>query len=113
VANRNVDAAAIVKVLETLYGPALEARLKMHLDEALILSASAYPPSVGTQRFIDRNKPLFSRELFDKLKAATGLVVSVYSGLLVVFKWFKQVPLVLAASDPEGEADDASDRGAS
>jgi hypothetical protein len=85
----------------------------MHLDEALILSASAYPPSVGTQRFIDRNKPLFSRDLFDKLKAATGLVVSVYSGLLVIFKWFKQVPLVLAASDPEGEADDASDRGTS
>lgn len=107
VANRRVDAAAIVKVLETLYGPALEARLKMHLDEAVILSASAYPPSVGTQRFIDRNKPLFSRELFDKLKGAMGLVVSVYSGLLVAFKWFKQVPVVLAASDPEPEADHA------
>lgn len=98
VANRRVGAEAIVKVLESLYSPALEARLKMRLDEAMILSAAAYPPAEGTRIFIDRNKPLFSRDLFDKFKAAIGLVVSVYSGLLVVFKWFRQVPLILDAS---------------
>lgn len=95
VANRHVDSRAIVKVLESLYGPALEARLKMHLDEAAILSGSAYPPAEGTRIFIDRNRPLFSRELFDKLKAAIGLVVSLYSGLLVVLRWLRQVPLEL------------------
>jgi TRAP-type uncharacterized transport system substrate-binding protein len=108
VANRNVDAQAVFRLLETLYGPALESRLKMHLDEALILSANAYPPSAGTRLFIDRNKPLFSRELFDRLKAAAGLVVSVYSGLLVVFKWFRQVPLALAAADEPAQDPDAS-----
>jgi TRAP-type uncharacterized transport system substrate-binding protein len=101
VANRRVDAKAIVKVLESLYSPALEARLKMHLDEAMILSAGAYPPAEGTRIFIDRHKPLFSRDLYDKIKAAIGLVASVYSALLVVFKWFKQVPSSLAA--PSGD----------
>ncbi|KQV46341.1 TAXI family TRAP transporter solute-binding subunit [Massilia sp. Root335] len=105
VANRGVDAGAIVKVLDSLYGPALAARLKMHLDEALILSASAYPPAEGTRRFIERDKPLLSRELLDKLKAAMGLVVSVYSGLLVVLKWFRQVPLALAAADADPRAE--------
>lgn len=90
VANRHVDAQAVVKVLETLYGPGLEARLQMHLDETQILSARAYPPSDGTRRFIDRNKPLFARDLFDKLKGAIGLLLSVYSALLVVFKWFRR-----------------------
>lgn len=106
VANRHVDAQAVYRLLESLYGPALENRVGMHLDEAAILSATAYPPSAGTRLFIDRNKPLFSRELFDRLKAAVGLVVSIYSGLLVVFKWFRQVPQALAAADEpaqEGE----------
>lgn len=95
-ANRRVETKAIVKVLESLYGPALEARLKMHLNESLILSASAYPPSEGTRRFIDRDKPLFARDLLDKLKAGMGLAASVYSMMLVVFKWFRQVPLGMA-----------------
>jgi TRAP-type uncharacterized transport system substrate-binding protein len=109
VANRRVDARAIVKILESLYGPALAARLKMRLDESMILSASAYPPAEGTRIFIDRNKPLFSRELLDKLKAAIGLVASLYSTLLVVLRWCKQVPLTLASpgdappSAPGGE----------
>lgn len=89
VANRQVDAGAVVKVLETLYGTALEARLKMHLDETMILSASAYPPADGTRRFIDRNKPLFARDLLDRLKGVIGLIVSAYSAVLVVLKWRK------------------------
>jgi TRAP-type uncharacterized transport system substrate-binding protein len=90
VANRAVDAGVIVKLLDSLYGPLLAARLKMRLDPALILSAGAYPPSEGTRRFIERDKPVFSRELFDKLKAAFGLLASLYSALLVVFKWLRQ-----------------------
>jgi len=96
VAYRRVDPAAIVKVLESLYGPAFEARLGMHLDEGAILSAAAYPAAEGTRRYMERNRPLFSRELFDKLKAAIGLAASLYSTLLVVLKWLKQVPLHLA-----------------
>lgn len=99
VAHRGVPTRAIVDVLETLYGSALEARLRMHLDEGAAMSAGAYPPAEGTRRYLDRNKPLFSRELFDKLKAAIGLVASVYSSLLVLVKWFRQVPASLGMPD--------------
>lgn len=92
VANRRVDPRAIVRLLETLYGPALEARLQMHLDESLILSGRSYPPAAGTRRFMERNEPLFARELLDKLKGTIGLLLSVYSALLVVLKWLRRVP---------------------
>lgn len=100
-AHRAVDDRAIVKVLETLYGPALEARLQMHLDEAHILSARAYPPADGIRLFMDRNKPLFARDLFDRLKGAVGLLVSLYSGLLVVLKWLRRTPFKPDVPDEE------------
>lgn len=101
VANRHVDAAAIVKVLEGLYGPALQARLRMRLDESEILAAAAYPPSDGTRRFIDRNKPLFARDLLDKLKAVLGLAASLWSMLLVVRKWLREGWSEAPAPGPE------------
>lgn len=107
VANRGVEARAIVRVLEALYGPALRARLKMRLDEAEILAAASYPPSEGTRLFIERDRPLFARDLLDKLKAALGLAASLYSMLLVVIKWLRQVPHDLAdmRADPRPGAD--------
>nr|WP_315213317.1 TAXI family TRAP transporter solute-binding subunit [uncultured Duganella sp.] len=101
VANRHVDAGAIVKLLETLYGPALAARLPMRLDEQAILSAGGSAPSEGTRRFINRDKPLFSRALLEQLKATIGLAVSVFSAVLVVLKWFNAAP----PGDPSAGAD--------
>ncbi|MEV4781606.1 TAXI family TRAP transporter solute-binding subunit [Burkholderia sp. LMU1-1-1.1] len=102
VANRRVEARAIVKLLETLYGPALAARLPIRLDEAAILSAGGPAPSEGTRRFIDRDKPLFSRALLEQLKAAIGLAASVFSAVLVVLKWFN--------AGPSGDAPAGDDR---
>jgi len=98
VAGRQVDARAIVKLLESLYGPVLQARLKMRLDEREILAAAAYPPSHGTRLFIDRHQPLFARDLLDKLKASLGLAASLYSMLLVVLRWLRQAPPEVAAA---------------
>jgi TRAP-type uncharacterized transport system substrate-binding protein len=103
VANRHVAPAAIVALLETLYGPALAARLPMRLDETAILSAGGAAPSEGTRRFLDRDKPLFSRALLEQLKAAIGLAVSVFSAALVVFKWFNAGPP--APEPPAADAD--------
>jgi TRAP-type uncharacterized transport system substrate-binding protein len=96
VANRHVPPEAIARLLTALYGHALEARIGMHLDESMILSSSDYPPADGTRLFMDRNKSLFGRELFDKLKAVIGLAASLYSAMLVLFKWLKQAPARLA-----------------
>ncbi len=89
VANRKVDRRAIVKVLESLYSARLGARLKLHLDENNILASASYPPAEGTRLFMERNRPLFSGGMLDKFKAGLGLVVSLVSSVLVVFKWFK------------------------
>lgn len=101
VAHRRVDAQAVLRILDSLYGPALAARLNMRLDETQILAASAYPPAEGTRLFVDRNKPLFARELLDKFKAITGLVASLYSALLIAFRWLRQAPRILAAREAE------------
>ena len=92
VANRQADPRAVVKVLESLFSAGLQARVKLHLDEADILASASYPPSEGTRRFMDRNRPLFSSAILDKLKAALGLIVSLVSTGLVIFKWFKSAP---------------------
>lgn len=92
VANRQVDRRAIVKVLESLFSARLGARLKLHLDEEKILASASYPPAEGTRLFMERNRPLLSGAALDKFKAALGLLVSLVSSALVVFKWFKPAP---------------------
>ena len=93
VANKNVDARAIYKVLETLFSPDLEVRLKIKIDEANILTSAGYPLSEGTKLYLDRNNPFFSNATLDKIKAVFGLILSIGSTLLVVFKWFKGEPI--------------------
>jgi TRAP-type uncharacterized transport system substrate-binding protein len=109
VAHRRVDGDAIVKVLDSLYGPALEARMHMHLDETEILSANAYPLAAGTRMFIDRNKPLVGREMVDRLKGLAGLLASLYSALLLVLKWWRQAPAFLAERGLEKPDEPAPD----
>lgn len=93
VANKNVDPRAVFKVLESLYSPDLEVRLKIKMDENQILVASGYPLAAGTKMYLNRNNPLFSGEMVDQIKALFGLVLSVGSTLLVIFKWFKGEPI--------------------
>lgn len=93
VANRDVEPRAVFQVLETLFSPAMEARLRMKLDEASLNTPSGYPLSEGTQLFLDRKNPLFSADTLDQIKAIFGLVLSVISTVVVMFKWFKGVPV--------------------
>lgn len=93
IANKDVDVHAVFKVLETLFGADLEVRLKIKIDENNILTSASFPLSEGTKKYLDRNNPLFSNETLDKIKALFGLILSVGSTLLVIFKWFKGEPL--------------------
>jgi TRAP-type uncharacterized transport system substrate-binding protein len=93
VANKNVEPRAVFKVLESLFSPDLEVKLKIRLDENQILTSASYPLSKGTRMFIDRKSPLFSNATLDKIKALFGLLLSVGSTLLVIFKWFKGEPI--------------------
>lgn len=89
VANSKVDAKAVFKVLEALYGPKVESRLRMRFDERNITVPSGYPLSDGTVAFLDRGKPLFSAKMLDALKSIFGLVMTGLSGFIVMLRWFK------------------------
>lgn len=86
-ANAAVDPQAIVKVLETLYSPSVESRTRLHNNEATLATPSGFPLSAGSRAFLSRNDPLLSAKAYEMLKNAAGLVMSVLSGLLVIFKW--------------------------
>ena len=92
VANANLDPHAVFKVLEGIYSPGLQMRLKMKFDEDKILESSSYPLSSGTRLFMDRKDPLLSQATLKKVESLFGLILSVASTLIVVFKWFKGAP---------------------
>ncbi|MES2402270.1 MAG: TAXI family TRAP transporter solute-binding subunit [Pseudomonadota bacterium] len=92
VANANLDPRAVFKVLEGVYSPDLQMHLKMKFDEDKILESSSYPLSSGTRLFMDRKNPFLSQATLKKVEALFGLILSVASTLIVVFKWFKGAP---------------------
>lgn len=92
VANRRVDRRALQKILESLYGPELETRLRLHLDEKTMLASAVYRPSDGSKAFMERNRPLLSYAMLDRIKAAIGLLVSLISTVVVVIKWVRSKP---------------------
>ncbi len=103
VANSNLDPRAVFKVLEAVYSPGLQMRLKMKFDEDNILESSNYPLSSGTRLFMDRKDPFLSQATLRKIESLFGLILSVASTLIVVFKWFKGAP----PDAPKPETDDA------
>ena len=103
VANSNLDPRAVFKVLEGVYSPDLQMHLKMKFDEDKILESSSYPLSAGTRMFMDRKNPFLSQATLKKVEALFGLVLSVASTLIVVFKWFKGAP----PEPVKAETDDA------
>lgn len=103
VANANVDPRAVYKVLEAVYSPSLQMRLKMKFDEDNILESSNYPLSSGTRLFMDRKNPFLSQATLKKIESLFGLILSVASTLIVVFKWFKGAP----PEEVRPETDDA------
>jgi len=99
VANQNVDPRAVFKVLENLFNPAIEIRLRMKFDESQLTAPSGFHLSEGTKMFLARKNPIFSAENFDKIKTIFGLVLSVFSTLLVILKWFKGEPVEVGVEE--------------
>lgn len=92
VARKDVDPRAVAKVLEVLYSPGVEQRTRIRLDEKDLTIPSGYPLSKGSEMYLQRNNPLLSTATLDRVKALFGLVLSVASTVLVVFKWFRGAP---------------------
>jgi TRAP-type uncharacterized transport system substrate-binding protein len=89
VANKAVEPKAVFKVLEALYGPKIESRLRMRFDERNIAAPSGYPLSDGTVAFLARNTPMLSAKVLDSLKSIFGLVMTSLSAFIVMLRWFR------------------------
>ena len=101
VANANLDPRAVFKVLEGVYSPDLQMHLKMKFDEDKILESSSYPLSSGTRLFMDRKNPFLSQATLKKIESLFGLILSVASTLIVMFKWFKGAPPEIVKPETE------------
>jgi TRAP-type uncharacterized transport system substrate-binding protein len=100
VAHRSIDPRAIFKVLDTLYGPNVENRFRQKFDESKQLTMpSGFELSEGTELFRERKDPLLSSKTLDKLKSLFGLVMSVLSTFLVLWRWFRHAPKTAESDD--------------
>jgi len=89
VAGKQANPRAVAKVLETLYDLRVAARFGQPLSEGDLLLSSGFPVSEGTLLYLSRKEPLLDQAMIDKLKALAGLVMTILSMLLVIFKWFR------------------------
>jgi len=88
VANKNVDARAIAKVIETLYGTRVTSRFGHNLSDSTILQQAGYPVSEGTELYLAQKEPLFTQATIDKIKAIAGLIMTLASTLAIAIKWY-------------------------
>lgn len=100
VANKDVEPRAVFRVLESLYSHGFATQTNLKLDEAELQIPSGYELSEGAQLFLDRNNPLLTADTWDQAQAMFGLFLSVLSGVLIAYRWFR------GESDEEPNPDD-------
>lgn len=101
VANKNVDPKAVAALLKTLYGHRIGSRFGNPIVEANILIPSGYQVSKGTELYLASKQPLITSQMIDQIKGIFGLIMTLLSIALIVFKWFKE--------PGEGDEDDDVD----
>ena len=114
-ANKDVDSHAIAALLPILYGPQVTSRFNFPISEEKMLTPSGFPISDGTEVYIASKQPFITAQMIEQIKGLFGLVMSLLSVALVVFKWFKapdevdaadNACLVVADSEDESAASD-------
>ena len=89
VANANVEPKAIAELLKALYGPQVNSRFSQKLVEEDLLIPSGYPVSAGTMLYLNSKKPMVTPEFTDKLSTVFQLLMSLFSILVLIWKWFR------------------------
>lgn len=89
VAHAGTDPAAISKLLEVVYSPAVAAKLRQPFDEKSISIPSGYPLSPGTGVYLARNDSILTLETWNKLTSSFGLLMGFGGMFIVVLKWFR------------------------
>lgn len=104
-ANKNVDPHAIAALLPVLYSPQVASRFSFPISEEKMLTPSGFPISDGTEVYIASKQPLITAAMISQIQNLFGLVMSLLSVALVVFKWFKAPEDPPESADTEGDDD--------
>lgn len=71
-----------------------------------MLIPSGFPISDGTEVYINSKQPFITAQTIEQIKGIFGLVMSLLSVALVVFKWFKAPDDAFNADDVESDSED-------
>jgi len=107
-ASKDVDPHAIAALLPVLYSPQIASRFTFPILEDKMLTASGFPISDGTEMYIASKQPLITAQMIDQVKGIFGLIMSLLSVALVVFKWFKAPDDIETAGADEADSEDGS-----
>jgi len=88
VANKNIDARSVAKVIETLYGTRVTSRFGHNLSDSTIMLQAGYPVSEGTELYLAQKEPLLTQAAIDKIKTLAGLIMTLVSTLAIAIKWY-------------------------
>jgi TRAP-type uncharacterized transport system substrate-binding protein len=88
-ANKDVSPRAISRLLSVLYSPQVSSRFGVPFSQEKMLNPSGFPISEGTSKFIASQQPLITNQMIDQIKGVFGLIMTLLSISLVIFKWFK------------------------
>ncbi|QWE11687.1 TAXI family TRAP transporter solute-binding subunit [Polynucleobacter sp. AP-Titi-500A-B4] len=110
-ANKDVDPHAIAALLPVLYSPQVASRFSFPISEDKMLTPSGFPISDGTEVYIASKQPFITAQMIDQIKGIFGLVMSLLSVALVVFKWFKAPEEVVAVAALDDDVDAEDDDG--
>ena len=104
-ANKDVDPRAIAALLPVLYSPQVASRFSFPISEEKMLTPSGFPISDGTEEYLASKQPLITAAMISQIQNIFGLVMSLLSVILVVFKWFKAPEEVMAVTASEDDDD--------
>jgi TRAP-type uncharacterized transport system substrate-binding protein len=107
-ASKDADPHAIAALLPVLYSPQIASRFTFPILEDKMLTASGFPISDGTEMYIASKQPLITAQMIDQVKGIFGLIMSLLSVALVVFKWFKAPEETQTAGAEESDSEDGS-----
>lgn len=88
VANKNVDSKAVAKLMEILYSPKVESKLRVKMDEKRVTIPSGFPISAATEMFLKRNDSVFSPKTMEMLQKGFGAAMTFMTVILMMLKWF-------------------------
>lgn len=89
VANKQVDSKAAAKLLEILYSPKVQSKLRMKLEEKNVTIPSGFPISAATETFLKRNESVFSAKTMESIQKGFGATMTLLTLSLMMLKWFR------------------------